>query len=282
MAGATITIHLPTADPQGLRIAELSNWNGKALAVPRTALPHLLAREEMQGAGVYLLIGVSGETGQPLLYVGEAENLRQRLKGHTKVEFWVQAVAFLSQGDNLTKAHIKYLEGRLIDRAEGAGRAHLENANASGAKLPEADKSDMEGFLERMLLLLPVLGCDLFTQLASPTLSNPAEHLTCRYKKLLAHGTRTPKGFVVVKDSQAASELVPWAAQNAKWLQTLRERLLATKVLVPGKGCLRFSRNYEFNSPTAAAAVVRGNHANGLTEWRDSKGASLKDLDASV
>jgi Domain of unknown function (DUF4357) len=282
MAGATITVHLPTADPQGLRIAELSNWNGKALASPRTALPQLLAREEMTGAGIYLLIGAGGETSQPRLYVGEAENLALRLKGHAKVEFWVQAIAFMSQGDTLTKAHVKYLEGCLIEKAKLAGRAQLENSNASGAKLPEADRSDMREFLERLLLLLPILGCDLLTPLASPATSRSTDRLTCHYKGLRAYGNRTPKGFVVFKDSEAASDLVPWAAEKAKWLQTLRERLLAAKVLVPEMGHLRFARDYQFASPTAAAAVIRGNHANGLTEWRNSEGVPLKNLDVSV
>jgi len=33
-----------------------------------------------------------------------------------------------------------------------------------------------------------------------------------------------------------------------------------------------------FTSPSAAADIVTGRSANGLTEWKDSNGKSLKDL----
>ena len=37
-----------------------------------------------------------------------------------------------------------------------------------------------------------------------------------------------------------------------------------------------FISDYEFSSPSAAAAVIHGGQANGLTSWKDSKGVSLK------
>lgn len=39
---------------------------------------------------------------------------------------------------------------------------------------------------------------------------------------------------------------------------------------------LVFVSDYEFSSPSAAAAVIHGGQANGLTSWKDSKGISLK------
>jgi hypothetical protein len=35
----------------------------------------------------------------------------------------------------------------------------------------------------------------------------------------------------------------------------------------------------EFASPSAAAAVVHGGHANGLTAWKDASGKTLKELE---
>lgn len=54
MTSATIKLFLPQGDAKGLRTAEISNWTGKALAAPRTALDLLLAREECKKAGVYV------------------------------------------------------------------------------------------------------------------------------------------------------------------------------------------------------------------------------------
>ena len=57
MTSATIRLYLPRGDAKSLRTAEISNWTGKAVAVPRTELEELLAREELDKAGVYILIG---------------------------------------------------------------------------------------------------------------------------------------------------------------------------------------------------------------------------------
>jgi hypothetical protein len=151
MASATIRIFLVHGDPKRLRTAELSNWGGKAVAGPRNEFDAILAREESKGSGVYLLTGVDPKTGEPALYVGEAESIRDRLKAHLSKEFWNHLVFFLSKDENLTKAHVKYLEGRLIEQAQQAGRATLENSQGSGARLPESDREDMEVFLEKTL-----------------------------------------------------------------------------------------------------------------------------------
>jgi hypothetical protein len=76
-------------------------------------------------------------------------------------EFWNQIIFFISKDENLTKAHIRYLEGKLIDQARQANRAIVVNGQSSGAKLPESDREDMEVFLEKIYQLLPVLGVEL-------------------------------------------------------------------------------------------------------------------------
>ena len=43
--------------PTGLIIAEIVNWTGKALVVPRSAFAAFLKRREAQNAGVYILAG---------------------------------------------------------------------------------------------------------------------------------------------------------------------------------------------------------------------------------
>jgi len=41
-----------------------------------------------------------------------------------------------------------------------------------------------------------------------------------------------------------------------------------------------FSENVEFSSPSAAAAVIHGGHANGLAAWKNKKGHTIKDMEA--
>jgi hypothetical protein len=65
MASATIKLFLPLGDAKSLRTAEISNWTGKAVAAPRTELDELLAREELDKAGVYILLGTDPLTNAP-------------------------------------------------------------------------------------------------------------------------------------------------------------------------------------------------------------------------
>ena len=55
MTSATIKLFLPHGDAKRLRVGEVSNWTGKALAAPRTELDDLLLREEAESAGIYFL-----------------------------------------------------------------------------------------------------------------------------------------------------------------------------------------------------------------------------------
>ncbi len=161
MSTATIKIFLVHGDPKRLRTAELSNWTGKAVAGPRSEFEGVIGREESGSSGVYFLTGNDPESGKPALYVGEAENIRDRVKAHLEKDFWNQIIYFISKDENLTKAHIRYLEGKLIDQARQANRALVMNGQSSGAKLPESDREDMEVFLEKIYQLLPVLGVEL-------------------------------------------------------------------------------------------------------------------------
>jgi hypothetical protein len=278
MAGAKITIFLPNGNAQSLRIAELSNWTGKAIASPRIELEALLAREEISQAGIYFLIGTDPEDGNAMAYIGEGEDVGKRLRQHRDKEFWVQVIVFVSKDENLTKAHIRYLEGRLIEEATKVGRYELFNDQTSGAKLPEADREDMEVFLERVRQLLPVLGCTILVPINSPQRTT----LVCKIKNLTARGQRTVNGFVVFQGSEAVKDLRPSAATRGGWIIKLRERLIQSNVLKLVDGHYEFAKNCEFDSPSAAAAVVRGGNANGLTEWKNLDGATLKELEASV
>jgi hypothetical protein len=280
MSSATIRLFLPDGDAKGLRTAEISNWTGKALAAPRTELDRLLAREECAKAGVYVLTGSDPATNAPRAYIGEAEVIRERLRQHRGKEFWVSAIVFVSKDENLTKAHVRYLESRLLTEAMSVGRFDLDQNQAGGSRLPESDREDMEVFLARIRQLLPVLGSDLLTPLARAQGPAAADGpLTCRIKGAEAKGQRTPEGFVIFKGSTAVLEERPSAQDRHPFVVTKRRQLVADGTLQELDGLLAFTRDAEFSSPSAAAAVVHGGGANGLTEWKAADGTKLKELD---
>jgi hypothetical protein len=277
---ATIKLFLPHGDPKLVRTAEISNWSGKAIAAPRTELDRLLARAELSKPGVYILIGIDNDNGQPLAYIGEAEVVAERIKQQKSREFWNSALVFVSKDENLTKAHIRYLEGRLIQLAKQAGRFRLDNTSSSGAHLPESDLHDMEVFLEHVGQLLPVLGSELLTPIAPSTNGErPAAVLYCRMKGAEAKGMRTPNGFVVFKGSTAVAMERDSTKTQGAWISALREKLKADGSLLQAGELLRFSRDVEFASPSAAGAVIYGGTAAGPLAWKDVNGRTLKELE---
>lgn len=280
MPSATIKIFLVHGDPKRLRTAEISNWTGKAVAGPRTEFDGVLAREESESSGVYFLTGNDPDTGSPAVYIGEAEAIRDRVKSHLEKDFWNHVVFFTSKDENLTKSHIRYLEGRLIEQAKQAGRAVVKNSQGSGSKLPESDREDMEIYLAKIHQLLPALGVEvLVPTTAKPEVKAEQEIFNCEIHGLKATGHLSPNGLVVLADSKAVLEERA-SAQQYPWVINARQRLKSEGVLVIEAGHLRFTKDTEFSSPSAAAAVIHGGTANGRTAWKNKAGETLKDLES--
>jgi hypothetical protein len=279
MPSATIKLFLVHGDPKRLRTAELSNWIGKAVAGPRSDLEGVLSRDEASSTGIYLLTGADTATGNPAVYVGEAEKIRDRIRAHLKREFWNQVTFFVSKDENLTKAHIRYLEGKLIDLAQQSGRAVVVNGQSSGSRLPESDREDMEVFLQKIQQLLPVLGIDHLAPASTKAEGKSEERsLSCQIKGIRADGHLSPNGLLVLKGSHAVLNERE-STKKYPWAHNVRERLKEEGSLVELSDRLEFSRDVEFTSPSAAAAVIHGGQANGLTAWKDESGLTLKDIE---
>jgi len=280
MPTATLKIFLAFGDPKRLRTAELSNWTGKAVAGPRSEFDKVLEREESLHPGVYLLTGRDPDTNNSAIYIGEAECIKDRIKSHLSKDFWNHVTFFITKDENLTKAHIRYLEGRLIDTAKRAGRFIVMNTQSSGSKLPESDREDMEIFLDKMQQVLPVLGVDAFVDIASiESKEKHRELLTCSIKDITARGYLTPDGLVVLAGSEAVL-IERGSAQKYPAVLAQRNQLIATNSLVVKNEKLYFTKDIEFSSPSAAAAVIHGGSANGLTAWKNSSGKTLKELES--
>jgi hypothetical protein len=280
MATATLKIFLACGDPKRLRTAELSNWTGKAVAGPRSEFDKVLQRDESTSPGVYFLTGIEPESNKPAIYIGEAECIRDRIKYHLGRDFWNHLAFFITKDENLTKAHIRYLEGRLIDIAKQAGRSVVMNNQGSGSRLPESDREDMEVFLEKMQQVLPVLGIDAFVPpVSKEQRDTQRELMTCKIKDVIASGYLTPNGIVVLSSSQAVLQERE-SAKNYPSVLSFRNKLIEDGDLIVQGGKLVFTKDVEFSSPSAAAAVIHGGNANGLIAWKNKQGKTLKELEA--
>jgi hypothetical protein len=165
MAGKSVSLFLVDGTPHGIRTAQVGNWTGLALVCPRTDLARAGLRTEVRRTGVYILIGPSEVSPSGLaVYVGEGDEVWARMASHDSTkDFWTSVVIFVSKDDNLTKAHVRWLEAALVREIKKAKRAQVTNATEPlGGKLPEADSADMEAFFENIRLLMPTLGVNIF------------------------------------------------------------------------------------------------------------------------
>ena len=272
----SIRIFLPHGTPDGLKIIEKSNWNGTGVVCPRSSFPDNKVREEFSRTGIYILLGPSEQSDVNMLYVGQGDPIKRRLDSHyANKDFWTRAVFFVSKDDNLNKAHIGYLESKLITMATEAKRCLLDNQNCPALpSMSEMDVADAEGFLEEILLCLPVLGINEFNK-SQPVAREEKERLFLKGPKCQAVGIETPDGFLVFEGAQARKEET---SSTHKYISDLRANLLERKVLEEKDDYFLLLQDYPFGSPSTAAAVFMGRNANGRTEWKDADGKTLKEI----
>ena len=267
--GKTIELFLVNGTPDSLVTAELSNWNGKAIKIPRNEVQSC-DRDDVKGAGVYFLF-CQEEDGTDSVYIGEAENVQDRLIQHIHSHesyYWNTAVVFV--GRDLNKAHIRYLENRLVSITKECGRIKVLTKNTyQNTKLKESQTATMEEFIENIRILIDTLG----DRILMPTQSAEATTVILRCKE--AKGFVSAGGFVVQGGSKVSDHTTPSFETQAHSFFKLRNRLIEDGI-IDAQYCL--VNDYEFSSPSAAAAVVLGRSANGLTEWRTEDGKKLKEL----
>ena len=282
--GKTIKIFLVDGDPNGRMTCELSNWTGKALKIPRKKIKESSDRPELENTGIYILFGKSDKSeNKELAYIGEAEGVYNRLNDHlARKDFWNEALVFMSKDENLNKAHIKYLESRLHEIAKKVNRYDLENGNIpTRSTISESDRAEMEEFLENIKLLVNALGYKIFEELRKDQTVEEQINNTFYIdaaRGANAKGQMTNEGFVVLKDSEIATSPTSAFPQN---LIKLRQSLIDDEVIVQVNNKLVFREDFLFSSPSAAAAVVMGRSANGLTEWKLSDGRILKAVESN-
>ena len=278
--GKTIKIFLVDGEPNGLKTAELSNWVGKAIVIPRNKLKNIKNRPDCNKPAVYFLVGKENEEALlSTVYIGEAENLWDRLTTHdNSKDFWRTAIAFVSKDSNLTKAHVKYLESKCIEIAERAERFDLENTKKSSLPtLSEADVAEMEEFLNKLKLLLAAVGYPILQEITSKEHANVSDPLfVCKSKNASASGRMTNDGFVVYKDSTATTQLTKSVAKrNRKNL----DKLISNDYLKQqDENLYVFIKDYVFNSPSAASSIILGRSSNGWQEWSTKDKKTLEAI----
>ncbi|MFV8750453.1 GIY-YIG nuclease family protein [Nannocystaceae bacterium ST9] len=233
-----------------------------------------------------------GEDGAgPLAYIGETEDVSKRLQNHvTKKDFWRQAVFVTSKDDNLTKAHVKYIESRFLNLAAEAERIRLENGKSSEQPtLPKPDRDAMEEYILSARILLSALGFPYLEKITESTVIKPSHaspentgivglKLTMKVTKtgVDATGAVTDEGFVVFSGSRGSAKVLD--SLPAGW-RAIRDEDLAAGVLTETASGVEFTRDRLFTSPSAAASVLAGGNRNGREAWSAADGRTLKEIE---
>lgn len=125
-----LTFHVVSASLEGVVKVTRARWSEMVYRFPRTALKEAGAVEELQGSGIYFLMGE--KEGRPSLYIGQAQNVYRRLMQHSVNDskgFWAQTLVLTSTGDAVfNAAHLNYLENRFHELATDAARMDIENS----------------------------------------------------------------------------------------------------------------------------------------------------------
>lgn len=274
--GKTIELFLVNGTADSLITAELSNWNGKAIKVPRTEITGY-ERADLRNPGVYFLFCQDNEANDSV-YIGEAENILERYNQHLRdyqsgkeLYYWNTAVAFT--GRDLNKAHIRYLEDRFVKIARECGRYTVLTKNTYGKTvLKESQIATMEEFIDNVKIIINALGYKVLEP--APKATENTVYLYCKGSDGDAKGYVSSGGFTVCRDSKISDKIAPSMEKYVKNYYELRLKLVANETIKDNV----FMIDYEFSSPSAAADVILGVSSNGQTAWKTQDGIMLKDL----
>ncbi len=273
LSSKTIKLFLLDGDPTGVKKVQLSNWSGLAFVIPRNKLEIINKREELNKQCLYFLVG--GTSISPEVYIGEAENFQKRIPQHQSKDFWNTCIVFLAKDENLSKAHVRFLEATFVDDCRKANRAKMHNGNSpDGSKLSEEDESDMDEFKKNIKLVLSTLGYT-FHEIASVA-DKSYEKYFIKAKGLEAKGIYTSEGIIVLEGSQIAKEEVP---SIHEYLHNVRAEKIQEQAMVDKGSFFEVQQKITFSSLSTAAGFVMGRSANGWSEWKNSEGKTIDEIE---
>lgn len=281
--GKSIELFLVNGTADSLVIAELSNWNGKALKIPRIEVASC-NRDDITQAGVYFLF-CKEDDGADSVYIGEAENVKERLVQHLRdyqsekeKYYWNTAVIFI--GRDLNKALIRYLENRFVEIAKASKRYLILTKNTyRNTVMKESQVAVMEEFVDNVKVVINALGYKVLEPLVQ-TDNNPLppdeEELYISSGNVSAIGKVTAEGFVVLKGAKVNEKA------SAKSLSPGMKKL-RDKLFTDGKvDNLCTTEDILFSSSSAAADFLLGYSVSGPRTWKTKDGRILKEIDGKV
>jgi hypothetical protein len=277
--------------PTGRIKVTLANWTGVAYKIPRTELDKCKDIAILKQSGVYFLFGISDETGQDVVYVGQAgvrkngEGILLRLKEHVQnpdKDYWTEAVAFATSNDSFGPTEISYLENRFCNLAKDAARSIVKNdKDPSSGHVTEEKESELEEFIDYARIIMGALGHKVFEPIKKLTAIMPEEDLESMPEVTFelkqgscdAKGQRTSEGFVILKGSHIKTQVSPSCPKHAKKAREQHSAIIEADGVLTADILLR--------SPAEAACFVTGTSINAREAWKTTDGKTLKEVESN-
>ena len=278
--GKSIELFLVNGTADSLIIAELSNWNGKAIKIPRIEISSC-NRDDITQAGVYFLF-CKEDDGSDSVYIGEAENVKDRLVQHLRdyqsekeKYYWSTAVVFI--GRDLNKALIRYLENRFVEIARASKRYLVLTKNTyRNTVMKESQIAVMEEFVDNVKILINALGYKVlepFAQVDSSPATVDDELLYITSGLVNATGKVTAEGFVVFAGATLNEKMS--VRSLSAGMQKQRQKLFDSSKV----NNLVTTEDILFSSSSAAADFILGYSVSGPKTWKTKDGRTLKELE---
>lgn len=291
--GKSINLFLMDGDANGRMKCTLANWTGVAYKIPRTELDKCKERDDLKQSGVYFLFGKTEETGESVVYIGQAgarkngEGILNRLQEHKRnpeKDYWTEAIVFTTSNNSFGPTEISYLENRFCGLAVQAKRYVVKNGNdPTPGNITEEKESELEEFIDNAKIIMGTLGHKVFVPLvvatpasviaedAATVADTSDELLYFDHSGVKATGKRTSEGFVVLKGSQISAKLTkscpdPTLRNREKYAAKVDENFVLTEDIL-------------FTSPSAAASYIGGASLSGNATWRNAQGITLKNIE---
>lgn len=286
--GKSINLFLMDGTANGRIKCTLANWTGVAYKLPRTELDNCKERNDLKQSGVYFLFGTSDETGDIMVYVGQAgarkngEGILYRLLEHKRnpdKDYWTEAVVFTTSNNSFGPTEISYLENRFCKLANQANRYDLKNSNdPTSGNITEEKESELEEFIDNAKIVMGTFGHKIFDPIISISTSQLTDPVSIKDEPLLflktvkanAMGRRTNEGFVVLKGSMVSMNPTKSCPDTFYNLRKIHADKINNNIL---------AKDILFTSPSAAAGFVTYASANGLIMWIAEDGRTLKEIE---
>ena len=290
--GKSINLFLMDGTATGRIKCTLANWTGVAYKIPRTDLDKCREREDLSQSGVYFLFGTSEQSGEPVVYVGQAgarkngEGILYRLQEHKRnqdKDYWTEAVVFTTSNNSFGPTEISYLENRFCAMATASQRYIVKNGNEPTiGNVTEEKESELEEFIDYAKIVMGTLGHKVFEPLVqeqTPSLktetmeSKKEQDFYIKRSGASAHARLTNEGMVVLAGSVIRADMVPSCPDYVKKARELN--------YVDIDESHTLLKDMLFKTPSGASSFVLGAPSNGNIEWRTEDGKVFKDVENS-